>query len=211
MKKTVLALILAGLASGWALSAATAADILGGPRPYYQAPAAAYYNWAGFYAGGNVGYQWGSVSNTGTNPSGLEGGLQGGYNWQSGQFVYGVETDLNITAVDDTFAPYKFSNPWWGTLRGRAGMAMNNILFYATGGLAYGGIKGENVGLSESKTHIGWALGAGVEVGFNQSWSAKLEYLYSDLSSRAYSITGTENGMTSSVVRVGVNYHFNPF
>ena len=129
MKKTVLAFTLAGMSSGLALNAASSADIQGGSRPYYSATAAGNcYNWAGFYAGINLGYQWGSVSNTNTNPSGLMGGLQGGYNWQSGQFVFGGETDLNLTAADDTFAPYKFSNPWWGSLRGRAGMAWNNIL-----------------------------------------------------------------------------------
>ena len=177
-------------------------------QPCYQAPAASYYNWAGAYAGANLGYQWGKVQNTGTNPSGLEGGLQLGYNWQNGQFVFGGETDLQISGADDTFAPFKFSNPWFGTLRGRAGMAMNNILFYGTLGLAYGGLKGETGGLSESKTHIGWTAGLGVEVGFTPNWSAKLEYLYADLSNRAYSITGTENGLSTSVLRVGVNYHF---
>lgn len=208
MKNKVLALTLACIASGLALSAAAAADIPNGPQPYYSAPQSGYYNWAGFYAGANVGYQWGKVSNTGTNPSGLEGGLQGGYNWQNGQFVFGGETDLNITGSEDTFAPYKFSNPWFGTLRGRAGMAMNNILFYGTGGLAYGGMKGESFLLSESKTHIGWTLGLGIEVGFTPNWSAKLEYLYTDLTSRSYSITGTTDGYTSNLMRVGVNYHF---
>lgn len=212
MKKTILALTLAGLAAGVAAASnsASAADISRGPSPYYSAPATpgTYYNWAGAYAGINLGYQWGSVSNTSTNPSGIEGGLQGGYNWQNGQFVYGVETDLQISGADDTFAPYKFSNPWFGTLRGRAGMAMNNILFYGTFGLAYGGVKGEKSGLSEDKTHVGWAAGLGAEVGLTPNWSAKLEYLYADLSSRTYSVTGTDNGLSSSVLRVGVNYHF---
>jgi outer membrane immunogenic protein len=208
MKKTILALTVAGLVV--ASSAASAADIQRGPSPYYSAPATpgAYYNWAGAYAGVNLGYQWGKVSNTSTNPSGLEGGLQGGYNWQNGQFVFGAETDLQISGADDTFAPYKFSNPWFGTLRGRAGMAMNNILFYATLGLAYGGLKGENAGLSESKTHVGWAAGLGAEIGLTPTWSAKIEYLYTDLSSRTYSVTGADNGLSSSFVRIGVNYHF---
>lgn len=211
MKKLIMgvtsAVTLAGLALAAASSVASAADL---PRsaPYYQAPAGSYYNWAGAYGGVNVGYQWGKVKNTGTNPSGLEGGLQLGYNWQNGQFVYGAETDLQISGADDTFAPFKFSNPWFGTLRGRAGMAMNNILFYGTLGLAYGGLKGENAGLSESKTHIGWTAGLGVEVGLTPQWSAKLEYLYADLSNRAYSITGTQNGLSTSILRVGVNYHF---
>ena len=213
MKKSVLAIILAGIASGMALNAATAADVPGGPRPYYSAPASPspYYNWAGFYGGVNLGYQWGDVSNTSTEPSGLMGGLQGGYNWQQGQFVFGGETDLNLTGADDTFAPYKFSNPWWGSLRARAGMAWNNILIYATGGLAYGSVKGESALLSESKTSLGWTLGAGAELGFSPNWSAKIEYLYMDLASRSYSITGTDNALSSSIIRVGVNYHFAPF
>jgi outer membrane immunogenic protein len=136
------------------------------------------------------------------------GGLQGGYNWQNGQFVFGGETDLQLTDADDTFAPWKFSNPWFGTLRGRAGMAMNNILFYATAGLAYGGLKAEAAGLTETKTHLGWTAGVGMEVGFNRSWSAKVEYLYMDLGNRAYSVTGADNGLESNMLRFGINYHF---
>lgn len=205
MKKQILAITV--LAAVTATSAASAADL---PRNnYYSQPApGSYYNWAGWYAGAVVGYQWGDVPGTNTKPSGILGGVTGGYNWQNGQFVFGGETDLQISGADDTFAPYKFSNPWFGTLRGRAGMAWNNILVYVTGGLAYGGLKGESGALSESKTHIGWTLGTGVEFGLAQQWSAKIEYLYADLSNRAYSITGTENGLETNMIRVGVNYRF---
>lgn len=212
MKKQIFALTVVGSIAGLAAvsTAATAADIPRGPSPYYSAPATpgTYYKWEGFYAGVNVGYQWGKTVNDSTNPSGIQGGVQGGYNWQNGQFVFGGETDLQVSGAEDTFAPYKFSNPWFGTLRGRLGFAMNNILFFATGGLAYGGVKGETGGLSESKTHVGWTLGLGMEYGLNQNWSAKVEYLYVDLGNRAYSITGVNNGLESSVLRVGVNYHF---
>ena len=64
--------------------------------------------------------------------------MQAGYNGQFGQFVFGGETDLQVSDADDTFAPWKFSNPWFGTLRARAGFAMSNVLFYGTVGLAYG-------------------------------------------------------------------------
>jgi outer membrane immunogenic protein len=189
---------------------AIAADIQRGPAPYYSAPAApsAYYNWSGFYAGLNVGYEWGRVPNSSTEPSGFLGGLQGGYNWQNGQFVFGAETDLQLTDADDTFALWKFSNPWFGTLRGRAGMAMNNILFYATAGLAYGGLTGESGGVSESKTLVGWTAGVGMEVGFNANWSGKVEYLYVDLGNRGYTVTGADNGLESNILRFGINYHF---
>jgi len=122
--------------------------------------------------------------------------------------VLGGETDIQASAADDTFAPYKFSNPWFGTLRGRAGFAINNVLLYATAGLAYGGLKAELGSLTESKTLVGWTGGVGLEYGFAQNWSAKVEYLYMDLGSRAYTITGVDNGLQASYLRFGVNYHF---
>jgi outer membrane immunogenic protein len=205
MKKTILAMTLVTMAAG----SATAADIQRGPAPYYPpAVDARVYNWAGFYAGANVGYEWGKTTNSATAPNGLLGGVQGGYNWQNGQFVFGGETDIQITGANDTFAPFKFSNPWFGTLRGRAGYAMNNILFYGTLGLAYGDLKAESFGLSEDKTHIGWTGGLGMEVGLAPNWSAKVEYLYMDLSNRLYTITGANNGYETNMLRFGVNYHF---
>ena len=205
MKKTMRAMTLAAVVA--ASGAAVAADLPRGPTPYY-APAPSYYNWSGLYAGLNLGYEWGKVTNSGIDPSGIAGGGQIGYNWQSGQFVFGAETDIQASAADDTFAPYKFSNPWFGTLRGRAGFAVNNILLYGTFGLAYGDLKAEFGGLDESKTLVGWAGGLGMEVGFAPNWSAKVEYLYMDLGSRAYTLTGVDNGLQASYLRLGVNYHF---
>ncbi len=185
---------------------AGAAD-LGGGR-YYTAPAPlGAYSWTGPYLGLNLGYQWGYTTNNPTRPWGFGGGLQGGYNWQAGQFVFGGEGDVQISGADDTFAPWKFSNPWFGTLRGRAGVALDNILLYGTAGLALGGMRGEAGGSSESKTHLGWAAGAGIEVGFAPNWSAKVEYLYIGLAERSYAVTGTSNGLQSSVLRLGVDYH----
>lgn len=208
IKNLVLGIAL-GVAFGLAIGATAtrAADLPRSPAPYFSAPAAGF-NWSGGYVGANVGYNWGKITNSGTNPSGLEGGLQGGYNWQNGQFVYGAETDLQLSGADDTFAPFKFSNPWFGTLRGRGGFAYSNFLFYLTAGLAYGGLKAENGLLTESKTHIGWTAGLGAEVGITSNWSAKAEYLYMDLGSRSYSLTGTTNGYQANLIRLGVNYHF---
>jgi outer membrane immunogenic protein len=206
MKKTILAMTMVAMAA--AAGTATAADLPRSSTPYYSPAPANAFNWSGAYVGGNVGYEWGKITNSNISPSGIEGGLQGGYNWQSGQFVFGGETDIQITGADDTFAPYKFANPWFGTLRGRAGYALNNILFYGTFGLAYGQVKGQLNGLDENKTHVGWVGGLGMEVGITSNWSAKAEYLYMDLSNRAYSITGVTNGYEANVLRLGVNYHF---
>jgi outer membrane immunogenic protein len=194
-----------------ALAAAPArgADVPRGPAPsYVNATPFGVYDWNGAYVGLNIGYQWGRVSNFGFNPSGFNGGLQGGYNWQTGQYVLGAETDLQLSSADDMFAAYKFSNPWFGTTRLRAGIAMNNILLYATAGVAYGSGKIDFTAVTETRMHVGWTAGAGIEVGFTPNWSAKAEFLYVDLSERSYVLTGTTNGLGSAVVRLGVNYRF---
>ena len=125
-----------------------------------------------------------------------------------GQFVFGAETDLQASGSGDTFANWKFSNPWFGTLRGRAGYAMNNVLLYATMGLAYGGGKVEMGGFSDWNTHVGWTAGAGIEVGLTPNWSAKAEYLYVDLSEQRYVMFGNNVGFESNILRFGVNYRF---
>jgi outer membrane immunogenic protein len=207
MKRLVLGAV-AVIATGWTASA-RAADLPYGSRaPYTVNQPLNGYSWAGPYLGGNLGYAWGKVQNSLTKPSGFVGGAQAGYNWQMGSWVLGLEGDVQATGADDTFAPWKFSNPWFGTLRGRVGYAFSNIMFYGTGGLAFGELRGETFGLSESHTTAGWTAGAGAEFGFAPNWSAKVEYLYVDLSNSHFTITGAPNGYRFGVVRAGVNYHF---
>jgi outer membrane immunogenic protein len=91
---------------------AGAADLYRNPSPYAPGPVPYGYSWMGPYLGANFGYQWGELSNSGANPSGVAGGFQGGYNWQFGQFVVGGETDIQLSDSNDVFANYKFSNPW---------------------------------------------------------------------------------------------------
>ena len=173
-----------------------------GSQPWY---------WTGPYVGANLGYQWGSLSNSGAKPSGIAGGFQGGYNWQFGpfgQFVAGWEGDIQLSDANDVFANYKFSNPWFGTMRGRGGFALNNILFYGTLGLAYGRGHVDIGSVSESHLHVGWTAGAGMEVGLTPNWSVKAEYLFIDLASESYGLTLTTNGLSSNLVRFGVNYRF---
>ena len=103
-------------------AAAAAAEF----RPY-AAPARAICE--GPYVGANLGYQWGLATNAASKPSGVAGGLQAGYTWQIGSFVFGGETDLQLSDADHRFAGWKFSNPLFGTLRARAGIATGNLLF----------------------------------------------------------------------------------
>ena len=207
------------LAALWAPSA-QAADFKYRSSYLTATPQLDGYSWLGPYLGGNIGYAWGSVDNNPTKPSGFVGGVQAGYNWQPGKWqgrpswVFGIEGDLQATGADDTFAPWKFSNPWFGTVRGRAGYAFNNILFYGTAGLAFGELHGMTFGgFSDSHTNAGWTAGVGAEFGLGQfgfahHWSAKIEYLYVDLNDSQFVVTGAQNGYRFGVVRAGVNYHF---
>ena len=87
---------LALIAAGWTMSA-RAADLYGSRAPYTVNQPLNAYSWAGPYLGGNLGYAWGSVANNPTKPSGFVGGVQAGYNWQNGAFVFGVEGDIQAT------------------------------------------------------------------------------------------------------------------
>ena len=204
MKTTIAA---AAIGIAMIATAAHAAD-LGYDAP---APAArvATYNWQGLYLGLNLGYGWGTVTNTPNRPTGFNGGAQIGYNWQYGQLVYGLETDIQLSGADDTVGTSKFSNSWFGTARGRGGVTFNNVLLYATAGLAYGGLRGEVIsGGTEYKTLAGWTVGAGLEVGLTPAWTARAEYLYVDLAGRGYALTGVNNGYEANILRFGANYHF---
>src|SRR5690606_4844480 len=107
------------------------------------------------------------------------------------------------------FAPWQFSNPWFGTLRGRVGVAAwNNLLLYATGGLAFGGLQAQLNALEEDRSHIGWTVGAGAEYALTQNWSLKAEYIYMGFACCSYSVTGEDHGLDSNLFRFGFNFRF---
>ena len=87
---------------------------------------------------------------------------------------------------------------------------MSNVLFYGTVGSGLWNLDGKNLvtGVSESRTSAGWAGGAGVEVALMGNWTARAEYLYVDLNDRSFVLTGTNHGIESSLLRIGVNYRF---
>jgi outer membrane immunogenic protein len=82
--------------------------------------------------------------------------------------------------------------PWLGTVRGRAGLALDNVLVYLTAGLAYGktnhsvsdvtnGSTNPEIFHDFSTTKIGAVAGGGIEYGLDPRWSVKAEALYVDL------------------------------
>ena len=113
-------------------------------------------------------------------------------------------------------------NSWFGTMRGRAGVAFDRVLPYVTGGWAFGhhrtsvtcGATGTT--FSTSKILNGWTVGGGVEWAFWDHWTAKLEYLYIDLgklNNVDFTLPGapftlTNGHFTENIARVGVSYKF---
>jgi len=179
MSRRVICLIAATLCLG--SSQAFAADLPVKARPYV----APVLGWTGFYFGGNVGAAWsrdsvstvqnspvppffaidnaaiGAAASGHLNRTGVTGGIQAGYNWQSGNFLWGVEADFNYLGLKRSTAgtfpfpstlpggpvgpPTTFfsvatsvSNDWLFTARPRIGYVANNWLIYGTGGLAVG-------------------------------------------------------------------------
>jgi outer membrane immunogenic protein len=180
--------------------------------------------------------------------SGFIGGGQAGYNYQFTNTILGIETDISYSHIRSSTAvsgiippsglrgiptPFSYMNnhqlDWFGTLRGRLGFLMaNTSLIYATGGLAFGGVKASatlndllaGVGFvgSASSTKAGWTVGGGGEAVVANRWTAKLEYLYYDLGK--LKVIGSPPPATSPlliesdfatrghIIRAGLNYKF---
>ena len=205
------------------------------PPPVFVPPP---FTWTGFYVGVNAGGVWssgGNVSTTaffngfpvlttsfpntnfGSSQSGFIGGGQAGYNWQSGAFVLGVETDFDGTSlsrsrsvIGPTFIdPIRRLNDFWtangsvsldwlGSTRARVGYAWDRLMVYGTGGVAYGGASThlnvfdavDGFAFSTgggSSSRTGWTVGGGVEYAFTNNIVLGAEYLYYNLGSRHFS------------------------
>jgi outer membrane immunogenic protein len=192
-------------------------------------------NWSGAYLGATLGYGWTRPtynyekgSQVGFTAGGVQGGILGGYNFQSGNFVYGVEGDFTLTDMNKYEVNPSGPAPcyedgcdvrvdWYGTLRGRLGYSFNSVMPFITGGLAVGRVKGDAdlgacgyIGYCGFKdTRAGWTLGAGAEWKINPKWSVKAEYLYVNLGKPHFNEnTVTADDIAFSNARIGVSYHF---
>jgi outer membrane immunogenic protein len=227
------------------MSPALGADL----SPYMKAPAAAtpLYDWSGFYVGvfGGGGFGNHNVNNalgsssTFTNfaanyssQGGVAGG-EAGYNWQSGNYVVGIEADgfwsgikgndaaainagsFAITSVDAD------NLRWGGTLRARGGFTIDRWLMFFTGGWAFGDLVHTNTdpvfGVDKFTVHAnGLTAGAGFAYALTNNVIGKFEYRYYNFN--GYNRPGsplTPNGQlpyttesTYSVVTVGLDYKF---
>ena len=185
-------------------------------------------SWSGFYIGANGGFAFGSHetrpsiggATTENNSGGGTLGATAGYNLDMGGFVLGTEADLQWAAIGYSTdvaggGEFKSDIDVFGTIRGRAGMTFGQVMPYVTGGFAAGrGTTSAPLGgatVSQSATHMGWTVGAGLEAQATSNISLKAEYLYVDLGTQEYAgLPGGGLDVTQrfSVVRAGVNYKF---
>jgi outer membrane immunogenic protein len=195
------------------------------------------YDWSGPYVGLQAGYGWQSNNDIDLNQlafgfllqlsrddNGPLGGLHAGYNYTDGNFLYGIESDLEHAGIKSDgfhsdFSDIDKSIDWLGSLRLRGGVTRDRALIYATGGLAFGDVDMQLTSITGSVSNrelaLGWTVGAGLEYAITDSLSANIEYRYTDLADTE------NNGNTFSVgpftsnhenrfqaVRAGVSWHF---
>lgn len=243
-------LTIAAIAVASFTGSALAADLPSSKAAPALAPAPAE-DWTGFYVGANVGYGGDTfdypvnVARVGSGSArltsgGVLGGGQVGYNKQLGSYLLGLEADIQGTDVKAEISASGAGNgaafdgkagsslDYFGAVRGRLGyLATSNILVYATGGFAYGGLnsyaKGSISGvgaasLSKDSDLTGWTVGGGAELALNPQWSVKGEYLYADLGKATLAsgnILGTSANLsvkpTVNVFRIGLNYKLDAF
>ena len=231
MKKILLGTV--ALAALGLAAPAIAADLPAKAPIYTKAPVlATIYNWTGFYVGVDAGYGWGRYTQfgagdgPGVNPSGFVFGGHVGYNYQMNNIVLGVEADISTGPRGSVPAgtagpvyscvtgPCIVNIDWFGTVRGRVGFAANNLLFYGTGGLAYGHAAGgiDNSTYMGGSTKTGWTAGAGVEYGISPNFSVRAEYLHVDLGRLDFGLTGALVQYSArgsfDIVRAGLTYRF---
>jgi len=197
-------------------SSAMAADIpvLRAPAPIFAAPAPilAFFTWTGCYAGGNLGGIWiqkdmslappslvsrqlGPVpvgaSLGGHSADSWIGGVQGGCQYQIGDWVLGLYGDFDFTD-----APGSHSDPYFlgnidrsrtrslGSMGGRVGYAFHRFLVYGKAGAAW---ERDNYDIvtalvvtvaTATETRRGWTAGVGAEYAFTDWLTGFIEYDY---------------------------------
>lgn len=203
-------------------ASANAADLPRRTQAVAPAPIAVpMFTWTGFYAGLNGGYAFGDFTKAGKqfvgSPKGAILGGQVGYNQQIGNFVVGLEGDLNWVDAKDSSGNGVFTGRGkvqsLATVRGRAGVAVDRALFFATAGYAGGSVKADlttpALNYSEAKWLNGYAIGAGIEYAVTNNVTVKGEYLYSSLEGKNYwADQNVKTGVNLNTVRAGVNYKF---
>lgn len=179
-----------------------------------------------------------------SNNSNLSFGSQVGYNWQVSSIVFGAEADVTYIGASSTFIPANSVHTncgtncgvsatneltWVSTFRGRAGVAFDRFLVYATGGLAVGhvnnhwgwGFQGfSDSQFDSSENRAGYVFGGGIEAMLAPNWTVRAEAMHIDLGTSRSTISGqpvccqpvglftTEFKNTANIGRVAFSYRW---
>ena len=206
----------------------------GMPRQGYAAPVCAPANFAGFYVGAHAGYAIAGTNATlfddnnladtqnSDNHRGATYGAHVGYNYQRCNLVLGVEGDwtwMNGDASTANAEPDSVTSRVrdLGSIRGRTGVVVDNMLFYATAGYGWGKanytfVDSDAGTATRSLNEHGLVYGAGAEFLLHPGILLRAEYLrYSfgrdifvadPVSSFSYRLSDVDT------VRVGLTFKF---
>ncbi len=241
MKKIIiiLSLILNGTAAAESTSMDSGSLTLDWTGPYIGINAGYISSYSDYTFNGDVAGQPFNDFGSATS-GGAIGGIQAGYNWSvAPNFLLGIEADINFSDVKNTaslsrdrpingFSTLSVDSTVknLGTIRGRVGYTVDDILFFASGGYAYGSVDlNVNAGSSTGQTSLigsgnqivsGWAAGAGVEYRVSKALALRAEYLYMDFGKTSlYSKNGTPTRPLTvqlsdqqhvNIFRIGLNY-----
>ncbi|PBB16553.1 outer membrane protein [Mesorhizobium sp. WSM4313] len=211
------------LASAFAVALccpAMAADIL-------EPAATTEWTWQGFYAGafgaGTLEHYKIREPNIGADVTHNVGsptiGGFAGYNFQSGNIVYGVEGELGYRFKKGHFhdvpgpGDVDQSLGLFGSVKGRVGMEMGGVLPYLTAGVTASQLKTHPIGFAERNgTAVGGIVGAGVDVPLTHNVFLRGEYDFSFFGKKTFEYCGggcvLQHTAQTHDFRVGIGLKF---
>ncbi len=175
------------------------------PPAVEQVPSS--FSWSGFYLGAQGGYSWNQGSYLGSDTTINNGaaGVHAGYNFQSGNIVYGIENDFNYNFDNKKEAKLE----WDASGRARVGYALDRTLVFATAGVAAAGGKVDIAGAGKKDgILIGWTAGGGLEHAITDNILVRGEYRYSDFGSKDFGSNIGDFSATQNRVLLGASYKF---
>jgi high affinity Mn2+ porin len=222
---------LLAMAGGSGITGAWGADLA---APRAAPPVPAFVDWSGAYLGiqGSGGNSYGADAfrdttigaravqsfRTGDSTGRADlsrsattavGGVFGGYNWQTGPWLYGLEADVSganlkrpvsstvpgfgYEDLAPAFGLIRVKTDVYGSLRGRFGYAFDRTLVYASFGLAGANARflatypdldtGAATVARRDRSFLGFTLGAGVQFAVSEHLALGIDYRYVDLGS----------------------------
>lgn len=213
------------LAAGVAILAALparAADVVFQEPPAPAAPMAMapVNTWSGPYAGVSLNYGFSSEVEGGTialggesvDTDGFGGSAFGGWNWQNGAFVYGLEADIGAYGARGDNGTVEARTTVDGSVRGRVGVAVtNDVLVYGTAGGAAARQRISTPAGRDTDVVLGYTAGVGVDARLTDQVFGRLEYRHTRYEDGDFEFGGVDAGSfdnTENRVSVGLGIKF---